>query len=256
MGAIGAGIGADIGIAAADDMFSNIWNWAGMKQDKWYYDDMKKREDSRYQRMMADLRAAGMNPLLAFGKQAGGVAQAPKTSAKHTSTAPVNVAAKITAAKQLELSERDVSSRELVAAANSALANEQANKAIAEEEEIRARTPVYAKDISKKEQDVIESKQRVILSQTQVKKLESEIGNVKMQRLLIKAQVKLTDQQKKYSEQQQKHLILQSLYQTYMNLKAKADASVKGKTWVRWVDFIIQSGKGVPLPPLHMQLLK
>lgn len=107
--------------------------------------------DRRYQKTVADMKKAGLNPMLAYHQGAGQPAGASSTGAGTTSASPGHsIAAAAQSASQIDVN-RALEDR----------TKAEAEKARAERDEIIARTPTHAVNIEQTKQQIGESAMRI-----------------------------------------------------------------------------------------------
>lgn len=155
LGLVGAPFtgGASLALTAADaalkyatarDLQGRAQNFSGQQAQAQMHFQERMRA-TQYQTATADMQAAGLNPMLAF--QQGGAGTPPGAAAHGT---PAHAAMDITSGAQVA----NLLTQNKVLEA-------QAEKARAETEEIRARTPTYEWSIARTKQEIDESIERI-----------------------------------------------------------------------------------------------
>lgn len=146
-------------------------------------------------RRVTDLRNAGINPLLAWS---GGGASTPVASAATSGIASAGIAP----AQQIHSMSQAAANASAVAVndANAKKLNAEADRTVAEQKEIEARTPTYAVNMDKLRQDITESQQRIqkIIQETETS--AASASNIAQQTQNLKAaipQIEATVQQLK-----------------------------------------------------------
>lgn len=111
----------------------------------------ERMSNTAWQRGVEDMKAAGLNPMLAYQQ---GPATAPSPHAQVAQIGPVSAGGNNTMSYQT--------------AAQTALLSASADKTRAEADEVRARTPTYEVSMDKMRQDIAESMERIYLIKADV----------------------------------------------------------------------------------------
>lgn len=200
------GVLADVGLGIASNLFANerqedAQNFAAAQQESSQNfnsaqaqanrDFQERMRKTQYQTAVEDLKAAGLNPMLAYHQGGAGTPQgstgtsSPATAGIATPHNMGGVAAGLQAASQVELND-----------ATAARTRAEEQRAKAETDEIRARTPTHAANIEQTMTNVTRLHQDIAESQTRIRKLLQETetsattaANITQQTINLKAQL-------------------------------------------------------------------
>lgn len=161
-------------------------NAANAEQAQKQMDFQERMSNTSYQRGMADMRAAGLNPMLAFMK---GGASTPSGSMAtfQNEAAPLGAAISESMPRAIQMQNVQATTAKTIAEANAA--NAQAGLYSAQTAETQERIPTYAPNIEKAKAETALAIQNANLSTAQIKEIAAKIDNLSSQNALNAANV-------------------------------------------------------------------
>lgn len=186
---IGSVVGGLLGNKGQEDA-----NAASAESAQAMMDFQERMSNTAYQRGMADMKKAGLNPMLAFMK---GGASTPSGSLYTAQNEQKPLADNVSQLAPVVAQVRNVNANTEKAKADTVLAEATAAKSLAEKQEIEARTPTHTQaiELSKAQQAKIEREANHVLAQhdltnQQTHKVMAEINNLVRSGNLIDAQTR------------------------------------------------------------------